>query len=400
MNQGAVFSRALVLGGLMLEPAWPRLGRYVDDAYETMGQILDRYIQPDGGVHEGVGYLCQTLTACLWTIIAYHRARGTDWQSDVGSRFKSVGRYVAAMSAAQPGKAIPAEDCRTEWFGGDAVPVLADVFPESPMAKILHACLIEGSVHELTGTLARSGGLIGLVYGPEEVTASTSVVPGFEHLPNSGKVTVTRGNDVTRTRIWMSGSAGGLTHSHQDVGQFYLEVNDDPVFIDRGMVEYWFAEVHHLARSWLHNVLTPVAEDGSFPYQEPPTGDAKIAVSGDHGSITVPGNNVWKGWMDSYERQFVFRDASAISIADVFTLKRPGRVAFHLHSPHEFHVVGGKAILKQAASTVAVSFPWAESVECRSALIDLRHRPVFHICAISPILEADQAIATNIAISK
>jgi len=106
-----------------------------------------------------------------------------------------------------------------------------------------------GSVHELTGTLAMSGGLIGLVYGPEEVKASTSVVPEFEYLPDSGIVTVTRGNDLTRTRIWMSGSATGQTHSHRDVGQFCLEVNGDPVFIDRGMVEYWFTEAHYLARS-------------------------------------------------------------------------------------------------------------------------------------------------------
>lgn len=400
MNQGAVFSRALVLGGLMLEPAWPRLGRYVDDAYETMAQILDRYIKPDGGVHEGVGYLCQTLTACLWTIIAYNRARGTDWKADVARRFSGVGRYVATMSTTQPGKAIPAGDCRTEWFGGDAVPVLADVFPESPMAKILNACLIEGSVHELTGTLAMSGGLIGLVYGPEEVKASTSVVPEFEHLRDSGKVTVTRGNNLTSTRIWISGSAAGQTHSHRDVGQFCLEVNGDPVFIDRGMVEYWFTEAHYLARSWLHNVLTPLAADGNFLCQEVPTGEAQIAVSMDHGRISVPGNNVWSGWMDSYERRFVFHDASSVAIADNFTLKQPGRVAFHLHSPHEFRVVGRQVILKLAAYTISVSFPWAERVECRNTLIDLRHRQVFHICATSPILEADQVVATQINIER
>ena len=269
------------------------------------------------------------------------------------------------------------------------------------MSRILHDCLVEGSVHELTGTLAKSGGLIGLVYGPEEVTASTSVLPEFEYLPDTGKVTITRGESGSQTtRIWVSGSAGGVTHSHQDVGQFCLEVNGDPVFIDRGMAQYWFTEAHHLAHSWLHNVLTPVAADGSFLCQEAPTGEAQIAVSADHGRISVPGNNVWSGLMDSYERQFVFNVASSAAIADVFTLRQPGRVAFHLHSPHEFHVVGRQAILKHAAYTIEVSFPWAERVECRRALIDLCHRPVFHICATSPLLETDQVITTQIEIER
>jgi len=275
------------------------------------------------------------------------------------------------------------------------------VFPESPMSRILHDCLVEGSVHELTGTLAKSGGLIGLVYGPEEVSASTSVPPEFEYLPDTGKVTITREKSRSqKTRMWVSGSAGGVTHSHQDVGQFCLEVNDDQVFIDRGMVQYWFTEVHHLARSWLHNVLTPVAADGSFLCQEAPTGEAQIAISADHGRISVPGNNVWSGWMDSYERQFVFDDASSVAIADNLSLKQPGRVAFHLHSPHEFHVVNRQAILKNANYTVEVSFPWAERVECKKVLIDLCNRPVFHICAISPLLEADQVITTQIEIER
>jgi len=400
MNQGAVFSRALVLGGLVLEPAWPRLDRYVDDAYETMNRVLDRYIRPDGGVHEGIGYFCQTANATLWAIIAYNRARGQDWTADVERRFSAVGRYVAAMSAAQPGKAIPAGDCRTDWFGGDAIPVLAAVLPESPMARILRDCLIEGSVHELTGTLAKSGGLIGLVYGPEEVTASTSVVPEFEYLPDSSKVTITRRNELTKTRIWVSGAGDGVTHAHRDVGQFCLEVDDDPIFVDRGMVNYWFTEVHHLARSWLHNVLTPIAEDGSYPCQQMLTEETPIVVSTDHTRITVPGSRAWNEWMDSYIRQFAFDDAAFIEINDLFKLKHPGRAAFHLHSSYRFRIVDRRAILKRASYTVEISFPWAEQVDCRPALIDLRNRPVFHICARSPLLAGEQEIITQLEIGR
>ena len=146
MNQGAVFCRANIIGGLYLEGDWPRIKTIVDQTYEWMNAVLDHYVKPDGGIHEGIGYLCQMLTASLWAIIAYARNRGLDWRKVVEGRFGSVERYVRVMSASSPGRAIPAGDCRTEWFGGDAIPILASVFPDSAYDDMLRNCLCQGSV--------------------------------------------------------------------------------------------------------------------------------------------------------------------------------------------------------------------------------------------------------------
>ncbi|WP_319587452.1 hypothetical protein [uncultured Desulfobulbus sp.] len=392
MNQGAVFCRAIVLGGLMLESGWPKFqGQIVDSAYESMCQVLNDYVKADGGVHEGVGYLCQTLTATLWTIIAHCRARGLEWKDVARQRFVNVGRYVAVMSASYPGKAIPVGDCRTEWFGGDAVPILSTLFPESPFVHILHNCLIGGWVHELTGTLAKSGGMIGMVYGPKEVQTSRPIVPNYDLLHQSGKVTLSFGGvDSPRARLWISGRAQGATHSHRDLGQFCLEIENESIFVDRGMVQYWFAEAHFLSRSWLHNVLTPLSADGDYLNQRFPSGADPIVVSEDHRRISVPGNNIWASNMDRYERRFVFDDQTTFSILDDFVLQEPGQVAFHLHSPMAFQVLGQRAILNRKGYRVEVVFPWAQKVECRETLIDLCHRPIFHLCAMSTQIPADQ----------
>jgi hypothetical protein len=98
MNQGAVFNRAMILGGLMLESDWPRFGTgTVDKAHQSMGEVLDHYVKADGGVHEGVGYLCQTMHATLWAMIAYGRARGTNWRDEVRRRFG----FTSVLSAAE-----------------------------------------------------------------------------------------------------------------------------------------------------------------------------------------------------------------------------------------------------------------------------------------------------------
>lgn len=385
MNQGAVFCRANIIGGLYLEGAWPRIAASVDQAHEWMNAVLDHYIRPDGGIHEGVGYLCQTLTACLWAIIAHARARGLDWREQVARRFGNSEAYLRVMAATAPGRAIPAGDCRIEWFSGDAIPILAEVFPGSAYADILRNCLREGWVHELTGTLAKSGGLIGMVYGPAETRESVSVVPEMALLADSGKFSLSGARDGLATRFWASSSYRSATHAHRDHGQFWLEVDGEPVFIDRGMVQYWFTDAHFLSRAWMHNVLTPLAVDGAFVEQSFADADEPMRAERDAGraSVAIAGNGVWRDAMSQYARNFELDLPASVKIVDRGTLLRPGRVAFHLHSPHAFEVVGKRATLVRNGRRIVVEFPWANEVACVQRMADLLRRPVYHLCATS-----------------
>lgn len=402
MNQGAVFNRAIVLGGLMLESNWRLFSdSVVNNAYASMCNVLSNYIKSDGGVHEGVGYLSQTMTAVLWTTIAYCRARDKDWQSEVRTRYGNLGRYISVMSTQLPGMIIPEGDCRIEWVSGDVIPILASIFPESPFADILENCLVEGWVHKLTGTLAKSGGLVGMVYGPEEIKESRSVVPEYDFLQESGKVSLSFGGDNRPlTRLWISGSTHGATHSHRDVSQFLLEIDGDAVFIDRGMVEYWFAEAHFLSQSWLHNVLTPVAEDGSYLNQSLAADEGLIIVSDDHCNVSVPGNGIWSDYLEQYSRRFCINESTGYSVIDQFVFSITGDIAFHLHSPFEFQLHNQKAVLLKESYKLEIFFPWAESLECEELLMDQARRPIFHICATASLKKGNCLLTTIVNISK
>jgi hypothetical protein len=387
MNQGAVFCRALILGGLLLEKAWPRAARVADDAYEAMKTVLKRYIKPDGGISEGPGYLCQTLTATLWAVIAYCRARNRDWRAEVEELFGAVESYVRVMAAGRPGKCIPSGDCRLEWFSGDGIPILASVYPESAYADMLLECLKEGWIHELTGTLKGSGGMIGMVYGPDNVKPSRYVAAPSTWLQDTGKFSRTKDALGRRVRLWATASIYGASHSHLDHGAFVLEIDDSPVFVDLGMVEYWKADaIHQMKRSFAHNVLTPVEADGTYADQRPlmAPSQSPSAVT-DSLVLRVPGHEVWTEKMSDYVRTFEDGDdrSNTYLIRDAGKLNALGRVAFHLHTPHLFSA-GSKSVAAELAGIrCTVRFPWAKEIRVAKSLPDFAGREIFHICAVS-----------------
>ncbi len=388
MNQGAVFCRALILGGLALEQSWPRASHVADDAYRTMKTVLAGYIKSDGGMSEGPGYLCQTLTATLWSIIAYSRARGLDWRAEARDLFGSVESYVRVMAAGKPGQCIPSGDCRLEWFSGDGIPILASVFPGSAYSDILMECLRNGWVHEITGTLKGSGGMVGMVYGPEEILPSRYIAAPSLWLPDTGKYSRTKDMHGHRVRLWATTSIYGASHSHLDHGGFAIEIDEHPVFVDRGMAEYWKADlVHQMKQSFSHNVLTPILPDGAYADQTMLTNPWRSSSSASEGSVMlrVPSQEVWSDQMSAYDRIFEEGDTgqNAFLIHDTGELRVPGQVAFHLHTRHHFINKGMSVEAEFGGVLCAVSFPWARELTITKSIPDLAGRDVFHICAVS-----------------
>ncbi|MBW2219571.1 MAG: hypothetical protein JRF40_08800, partial [Deltaproteobacteria bacterium] len=182
INQGAVFCRARILGGIYLEKSWPRVGKYVERAFSDMTHCLKNYIEKDGGTHEGIGYFCQMLQAVLPATIAYAHKKGKTIEKYIKKYFSRCENYVATMSGSIPGTVLVEGDCRTNYFCGDAIPILAGFFPGGVCEKILGSCIASGSVFSVTGTLSNSGGIIGFVYGPDEIVQPECVAPVFSVL--------------------------------------------------------------------------------------------------------------------------------------------------------------------------------------------------------------------------
>jgi hypothetical protein len=383
MNQGAVFCRGRILGGLMLESKWPHMGNYVDRAFSSMSRVLKNYIEKDGGVHEGIGYFSQTLQAVIPAALAYSRARGKNVKKFLKLHLGQCENFVAAMSGCIPGTGLPYGDCRTTHFGGDVIPVMAGFFPGSVYEKILSPCIKAGSIFAVTGTLSNSGGILGLVYGPEKIKPAESIVPTFSILKKTGQLTSRRASGGRSMRVHICGSRAGATHTHLDKGAFTVEVDDIPVFVDRGMIEYWNIDTELLRRSCMHNVITPILRNGTYPDQAFPGKSVTPFGSGNRDKLTagidlIP---VWRNHMNRCVRRVESFSPFELSIVDAGELHENGRIAFHLHSPFPFTTAADErsADVKTAGIHLRIRADWADEIIHKPESVNLKHETVYHL---------------------
>lgn len=384
MNQGPWFCRARVLGGLMLEQAWPKTGTYVERAFQEQFEGMKNYLLPDGGTDEGIGYFSLTMNAVLWTVMAYARARGRDPATLLPSQFKSSEKFLGTMSAMRPGATLMDGDQSTDYFVGDTISILAGMFPGSNYAKIVAATLAKKRPftyfnHYLTD------GLLAMVWGPSRLSKPVCVVPVFSRMKHVGHLTSRRG----MVRFHLSGSKAIPSHSHLDKGGFTLEIGEEPVLIDRGVVRYDDSRVSLMKLSRQHNILTPVAEDGTFANQDPPLepmipygkGDARKLQAG------IRLDHVWRSRMTKCRRNVDSPDPKNFIILDEGRLREPGRVAFHLHAREPFVIEGNTATLP---GKVRIEALWATTLEQSEDGIDYRFEPVYHLVIYSSKLQAFQ----------
>lgn len=401
INQGAVFCRARIFGGLYLEHSWPHLGGYVDRAFSDMNGCLKNYVAADGGVHEGVGYFCQTLQAVLPAAIAYHRRRGGSFERFVKKHFSRSEDFVAAMSGSVPGTAIPEGDCRTGYFSGDAIPILARIFPEGKCARILKSCLETGNVFAVTGTLTNSGGITGFVYGPDIVQESETIVPTFAIMKKSGHLVSFREQGGHSMRCHLLGSIAHPHHSHFDKSNIILECDSEQILVERGMVQYYYSAANNLKSSCMHNVITPVAADGSYPDQVHPAKPVIPLGKGDRSFLqaSVDLSGLWGHYMVRCSRSIRSDTPDKFVITDEGRLIETGRIAFHLHSIFPFKVGDSAVTLRSSSSEIIIEAPWAEDIICRQESIDLHHNSVFHLMIHSPLIKNDFFFNTTITVN-
>lgn len=384
-NQGLGFSRARILGGLYLQDDWPRMGNYVERAYTDMVKILDNYVHADGGVDEGPGYFCQAFQGALPGIIAYQRSKRHDFRKFLRKKFKKTVNYVSALASTVPGKLIPVGDCRTDYFCGDVIPIMASVFTGSAYDKILKSCIENGSIFSVTGLMANSGGILGFIHGPDSVRKAECIVPEFIQLPLTGIISSYRQKGKHSVRTLMLGSQPRPWHAHPDKGSIVVEIDSIPVLVDRGMVSYTSTETVNLSRSSSHNLLTPVLDNEDFPEQDIPS---KPVIPKGRGSnlrfsSSIKLHNVWHTHMNSYTRSMESSSLEKFCVNDAGELKEKKALAFHLHSSYPFKKSLNSIVVRTENFVLHILADWAKEVVCGQKSINLQADPVYSLALYS-----------------
>lgn len=389
-NQGPWFGRARILGGLVLEASWPHVDDYVERAMQKVVDGLAGYVLPDGGTDEGVGYLGMTMHTALGGLFAYGRSRGVDVRDLMPKPFETLERYLCAMSASQPGRVLLAADNSCDRILGDGIAMLATLYPGQAYEGMLG-----GLMSPEPDTYYRQfmqAGVFGLVFGPDTMRAPRTLVPTFDCLPHIGQATSLRTDEGGRSlRVHVSGCRAAPGHTHFDQGALVVEADGEPIFIDRGIVRYDDARGLGMKQSCMHNVLTPVLDDGIFPDQALPRDHAIIPdARGDAERFTASVGlaAVWPSLAEAYERRIDSPDPQTIIIHDTGRWSAPYACAFHLHALSPFVIDGDSVVLKHNGIRFRLDAPWAVHRRNCETGIDFAYRPVWRLTLSTDPIES------------
>jgi hypothetical protein len=381
MNQGPWFCRARLLAGLYLEKVWPRMKPHTELALDDMRAGMENYVLSDGGTDEGLGYFSLTLHAVLPGYLAYARARGVEARTLLPAAFAQTGKFVAALSAMEPGRALTEGDNTIDVVVGDTIPMLASIFPGDVYSRVVAACLMQRRPAGYYDQYFFEG-VFAFIAGPGKLSAPQAVVPEFALLSQTGHLTSRRATAAGRTvRLHMVGAKAKASHTHFDKGAFLLELDQTPVLLDRGQVRYDDLRSYTLKRTELHNTLTPVRSDGVYLNQAGVIEAAIPTGEGDARRLRARMDlaHVWRGVMTTCTREIVADTVEEFTVIDRGELVAPATLAFHLHTRGPWEIRGREAVLKIPGWELKLSAPWADEITQREDSIDFRFQPVWHL---------------------
>lgn len=397
-NQGPWFCRSRILGGLVLETLWPRMGNYVDRAHGDLYWGLEQCVRPDGGSDEGPGYLSATLEATLVGAYAYARARRRELSETVPPAVAHSPDYFCAISQTfRPNAFIPAEDCGRNDNLGDTIAILSRFFPAPVFDHIAGAYVPDARTID-DPWFYMGKGIWAFLLGPDQLQpAKAAPVPPLAIFPDTGFMTSRRTQGTQALRIHFAGSRANPTgHAHADRGAVLVDVNEQPLFIDRGIVRYEDPRVHLLQRSNMHNVLT-LGTGQQRRASVPLIPTAKLAGRALHAHLDL--TDVWKDEVVRYVRRIDSPSVMAWTITDEVLLNSEGPVTFHLHSPFPFQKIDGSIEVGEGAARVRICAAWAATVHSSEDLVDSNYRPIFHLQLMSVIARQHQITTDFVVIS-
>jgi hypothetical protein len=381
MNQGPWFCRARLLAGLYLETVWPRMQPHTELAVADMRAGLENYLLPDGGTDEGLGYFSITLHAVLPGLLAYARVRGVGMRTLLPANFAQTGKFVAALSATEPGRVLTEGDNTIDLIVGDTIPLLAAIFPEDVYGRVVAACLMQRRPAGYYDQYFFEG-VFAFIAGPGRLAPPETIVPTFAVLPQTGHLTSRRCTPAGRAvRLHLVGAKARASHTHLDKGSFLLELDRAPALIDRGQVRYDDLRSYTLKRTELHNTLTPVSPAGVYANQSGVIEAAIPAGEGDERRLRarIDLAHVWRGVMATCTRELIADTVEEFHVRDRGELLAPSALVFNLHTRVSWEIRGREAVLRLEDWELTLRAPWADAITQREDSIDFRLQPVWHL---------------------
>lgn len=335
MNQGLAFSPGYIYALLTMTQRFPRYKKRIDEIENDIDEMLEGTINPDGGMCEGLGYWSYTIESYYLTAGALAKYRGKSIYEYVGGRLDKTSDFALVMT------------------GGNNI--FRTVGDTGRYGFLKHICMfmyqatknpLWAKYHDIEMKKNPDGQGIGswylsyLIFGeeikPDDMNEKNETEK-FCSFPDSGYTYLKRENVE-----FFAISGKSFSHCHPDKGSFTIDLNNEPVLIDRGMVAYSEACADELSSSEAHNMALPVI-DGAILKQNSQHGYGSTMRSSRYENGVLEwisdNDNVW-------DRELVIKNVRTIKssnpyeyeITDEFEFTRSSQVAFLLNMYNDEHI--------------------------------------------------------------
>ena len=265
MNQGIVFNYDRVLAYLVLAHRYPRYESCLLEAERDHREMIDNYIQPDGGTTEGPTYWNFTFYHAIVTVMLLARHHGKTLEEYAWDKLKKTGEFaLALLSDYGDGSCmIPVNDAHLVRYHPAVYAVFSRLSPDPRWKKLYHLVMTdkENPIKPTLDSILVSNELL-----PAEGEIHSD---GFASFDITGHTSLRRTTeDVGRVHCYLSGGMTIFAHAHSDKGEFLLDVDHHCLLIDRGVCSYEHPAVNQLPKAQYHNLFFPEAPEGQMAYNQ------------------------------------------------------------------------------------------------------------------------------------
>ncbi len=333
MNQGLAFSTGYAYSLITLAKRYPRYKKRVLEIEEDINEMIEKCINPDGGMFEGPGYWDYTMQMYLNTACILSKYHGQSIAEYVGHKTDKTSDFALIM-ANENNQMRTVGDCGRRPYNSITSYFLAEITQNPKWIKFV--------VNERKKPQGNNYGGLGLCY---LIFAKNNTIIEkklenkdiFINLPDTGYTYLKRGDDE-----FFAISGRSFSHCHPDKGSFMIDYKGDPVLIDRGMCRYDEGEADKISESRAHNMAVPVV-DGIVMCQNSQHGyGAEILKSEykDGKFIWISNNNnVWDKTIVKKNIRTIYSDRPfQYIVTDEFEFTKAAKVMFNLNMYDNKHI--------------------------------------------------------------
>lgn len=352
MNQGLVFSSGRIMGLITLSKKYPRYEKRLDEAERDLFEMLDDYFDEDGGMAEGPAYWNYTLFHVLPLLYVVAHRRGKTIKDILTEKLRKTVNYgLCMLSDEDNGRfMLPVNDSHKQEYN----PIISAVFAQiDEKWKQIYSRMTDNGIEADKEFL--------ILAKSEKCKVDSNILSnGVISSIKSGQISLRRKMSPSGTvHLHLVSGKTYFAHTHGDKGSFILELDGEPVFIDRGMTPYGMS-YSEIQTSQMHNCFVPT-ENGKILTQP------KFNVTG--GKITrcvregmsyvfeTDITDAWeKGRFELLKRKIISYEDNTLIIEDTMHSKNQYEMCFYLNTLGEIEKSEDSAVIITKNHKAVVKF--------------------------------------------